>query len=91
MDRRTGRPDATRGFGSYQEIGAAGERAFLLDRKAAGAVLRVFRNPYDLQISIVGAGYGAQKAAVLEKLAGIALRRLAATAAELPVDSAGER
>ena len=77
MDRRTGRPDATRGFGSYREIGAVGEPAFLLDMKAAGAVQCAFRNPYYLQISIVGAGYGAQKSAVLEELAGIAVRRLA--------------
>ena len=64
------------GLGSYREVGAVGERAFLLDRNAAGAVLCVFQHPYYLQLSIVGAGDPPQRPAILEKLARTALRRL---------------
>ena len=69
-------------LGSYREVGAVGERGFLLDRKAAGFVMCVFRNPYYLQISALGVGDGMQEPAVLEKLARTALRRLASVTAK---------
>jgi hypothetical protein len=69
-------------FGSYREVGAVGERGFLLDRKAVGFVLCVFRNPCYLQISALGVGDGMQEPAVLEKLARTALRRLASVTAK---------
>ena len=62
-----------RGVG-YREVGTVGERAFFLDRNGSGAVLCVFQQPYYLQVSLVGARL---RAGGLERLAEVALRRLA--------------
>ena len=64
-------------LGSYREVDGVGERAFILDLKDAAAVLCVFESPYYLQVSVLGAGDGSRKTEVVERLARIALRRLA--------------
>lgn len=69
-------------FGSYREVQGIGERAFLLDRKGAAAVLCVFESPYYLQIAVLGAGDWPREPKVVENLARTALRRLASVTAK---------
>ena len=75
-------------LGTYREVSQIGDRSFLYHMHGKGGVLCVYGADYYLQISLYRLGEDSQTAAVLRKLAGIAMARLRprAPAATAPPD-----
>ena len=63
-------------FGTYREVPQTGDRSFLYRMRGKGGVLCVYGADYYLQMSLYRLGEDSQTAAVLRKLAGIAMARL---------------
>jgi hypothetical protein len=63
-------------LGTYREVPQIGDRSFLYHMQGKGGVLCVYGADYYLQISLFRLGDDSRTAAVLRKLAGIAMVRL---------------
>ena len=63
-------------YGSFRPVDGLGEQAFVLDLRAAGAALCVFRTDYYLQVSVFKAGDAAAVLPGMEKLVKAALARV---------------
>jgi hypothetical protein len=63
-------------LGTYREVPQIGDRSFLYHMHGKGGVLCVYGADYYLQISLFRLGEDSRTAAVLRKLAGIAMARL---------------
>jgi hypothetical protein len=63
-------------LGTYREVPQIGDRSFLYHMQGKGGVLCVYGADYYVQISLFRLGEDSRTAAVLRKLAGIAMARL---------------
>jgi hypothetical protein len=88
VSEQAGRMSDGSQFGTYREVPQIGDRSFLYHMHGKGGVLCVYGADYYLQISLFRLGEDSQTAAVLRKLAGIAMARLRppAPAATAPLD-----
>ena len=76
VSEQAGRMSDGSQFGTYREVPQIGDRSFLYHMRGKGGVLCVYGADYYLQMSLYRLGEDSQTAAVLRKLAGIAMARL---------------
>ena len=76
VSEQAGRMSDGSQFGTYREVPQIGDRSFLYHMHGKGGVLCVYGADYYLQISLFRLGEDSQTAAVLRKLAVIAMTRL---------------
>ena len=76
VSEQAGRMSDGSQFGTYREVPQIGDRSFLYHMHGKGGVLCVYGADYYLQMSLFRLGEDSRTAAVLRKLAGIAMARL---------------
>ena len=76
VSEQSGRMSDGSQFGTYREVAQIGDRSFLYHMHGKGGVLCVYGADYYLQMSLFRLGEDSRTAAVLRKLAGIAMARL---------------
>ena len=76
VSEQAGRMSDGSQFGTYREVPQIADRSFLYHMRGKGGVLCVYGADYYLQISLFRLGEDSQTAAVLRKLAVIAMTRL---------------